>query len=885
MDAGSTQAQLTTRPVQFSGKYMFVNVSDPQGSLQIQVLNPSNNQVLATSLPISVDKTLQPVSWANGLADLSSFDGQPVEFQFTLTNGELYSFWVSSSATGASNGYVAANGPGLTGTTDTLGAGSYVLVSPGTTTLSQGQTQQFTATIFSATDQTVNWSISPNIGTISAAGLYTAPLTLTSNQTITVTAASAANPTEFGAATITLNSNVATFLGTDASTQGNWLVGYGADGYFIPNVSQSIPAYISFAAQNQQNYTWNPGTTDPRALQNPTGSAAMATTCFSTPNFDFDVNFTDGAAHRVALYALDWDGGGRSETIQIVNAQTNAVLDTRTVSNFSGGIYLIWSLSGHVKINVTLVSGANAVISGVFFGGAAQAGIVSVSVTPQIVGLTASQTQQFVASVSGTSNQGVTWSMNPQVGLLSATGFYTAPSTITTSQTVTITATSAADTTKSSTATVNLTTSGGGSGGTGGNSGGTNGTAVANFVSVDTATQGNWQGVYGAEGYSLANSSQSIPAYATFAVQNQANYTWNPNPADVRTLQLSGSTGRIASAWYNSPSFSFDINFTDGNQHQFELYALDWDNTGRAETIKVLDAGTNAVLDTRSISNFSAGLYLIWNISGHVTITVTCSGGPNAVISGAFFGGNSAVAVSPQSATLIASQNVQFTATVTGNPNHNVTWSMSPNVGTLTAGGLYTAPSTIIPQTITVTATSVADATKFASATVNLAVAGGATFVGTDSVTEGNWQGGYGSDGYSIANSSQSLPAYASFSPQGQQNYTWSPSTSDTRALETASGSGRAATTWFSTPTFTLNMNFSDTNSHQVALYALDWDKQGRSETVQIRDALSNTLLDARVISNFTNGVYLIWSLSGNVQITVTLTTGPNSVLSGVFFK
>jgi trimeric autotransporter adhesin len=50
-----------------------------------------------------------------------------------------------------------------------------------------------------------------------------------------------------------------------------------------------------------------------------------------------------------------------------------------------------------------------------------------------------------------------------------------------------------------------------------------------------------------------------------------------------------------------------------------------------------------------------------------------------------------------------------------------VTWSLSPNVGTISSGGLYTAPSTIAAnQTVTATATSAADNTKTASATVNL---------------------------------------------------------------------------------------------------------------------------------------------------------------------
>jgi hypothetical protein len=100
------------------------NVKDPQGSLQVQVLNSTTGAVLATSQTVSVDKTLQQITWS-GLSDLSAFANQPVQFQFTLTNGELYSFWVSASISGASNGYVAANGPGFTGPTDTLGVGSY----------------------------------------------------------------------------------------------------------------------------------------------------------------------------------------------------------------------------------------------------------------------------------------------------------------------------------------------------------------------------------------------------------------------------------------------------------------------------------------------------------------------------------------------------------------------------------------------------------------------------------------------------------------------------------------------------------------------------------------------------------------------------------------
>jgi hypothetical protein len=57
-------------------------------------------------------------------ADLAKLAGQAVRYRFHLRNGELYAFWVSPEASGASHGYVAAGGPGLTGMTDTVGAGA-----------------------------------------------------------------------------------------------------------------------------------------------------------------------------------------------------------------------------------------------------------------------------------------------------------------------------------------------------------------------------------------------------------------------------------------------------------------------------------------------------------------------------------------------------------------------------------------------------------------------------------------------------------------------------------------------------------------------------------------------------------------------------------------
>ena len=165
------------------------------------------------------------------------------------------------------------------------------------------------------------------------------------------------------------------------------------------------------------------------------------------------------------------------------------------------------------------------------------------------------------------------------------------------------------------------------------------GSATASFVKADTTTQGNWRASMEWMAMRLPNVGQSIPSYAVFAVQNQSNYTWAASTSDVRALLLPGGGGAIASTWYAKPTFNFDIKLIDGNTHQIALYALDWDSYRgvRAETIQVVDANSNAVLDTENLPSFTTGTYMVWNITGHVRINVTLTNGVNAVISGVFF--------------------------------------------------------------------------------------------------------------------------------------------------------------------------------------------------------------------------------------------------------
>jgi hypothetical protein len=331
----------------------------------------------------------------------------------------------------------------------------------------------------------------------------------------------------------------------------------------------------------------------------------------------------------------------------------------------------------------------------------------------------------------------------------------------------------------------------------------------AAFVGNDASTQGTWQAAYGADGYDIGQFGASLPSYATVNISGNANYVWNGSTSDSRALQEPGSSNRLAACWYSGSSFTIDVNITDGQTHQVALYALDWDSYGpRQEQIDVIDPGTGRVLDSETVSNFSGGQYLVWNVSGHVQFQVNnLVGGSNAVISGIFFGG---AAVS----------------------------------------------------------------------------AGSASFVGTDASTQGTWQAAYGSDGYDISQFGASLPSYATVNISGNANYVWNGSTSDSRALQEPGSSNRLAACWYSGSSLTIDVNISDGQTHQVALYALDWDSYGpRQEQIDVIDPVTGRVLDRETVSNFSGGQYLVWNVSGHVRFQVTnLVGGSNAVISGVFF-
>lgn len=123
MEAGEESATLTTRLVTFSGKHLFVNADCPEGVLRVEVLGEDGEVIPPFSLkncePIWMDGTRIRVSWDE--VDLGYLAGKPVRFRFRLRAGSLYSFWVSTTESGESNGYMGAGGPGFIRGRDLLG--------------------------------------------------------------------------------------------------------------------------------------------------------------------------------------------------------------------------------------------------------------------------------------------------------------------------------------------------------------------------------------------------------------------------------------------------------------------------------------------------------------------------------------------------------------------------------------------------------------------------------------------------------------------------------------------------------------------------------------------------------------------------------------------
>ncbi|MBZ5562525.1 MAG: hypothetical protein LAP13_08890 [Acidobacteriia bacterium] len=196
---------------------------------------------------------------------------------------------------------------------------------------------------------------------------------------------------------------------------------------------------------------------------------------------------------------------------------------------------------------------------------------VSITVSPSSASMGFDATQQFTATVSGTTNTGVAWSISPSSnGGISTSGLYTAPSaqipapttpqtvsvtpgpgpspvvnfavdTVPQSTSVTVTATSQADSTKSASATVTIN--------------------PLSLVAVGTCdTSGSCSG--GAVGVSAAPGGTLTLFLVGYGVGSNDTFSFSGNPGDV-TISAGSAQFCMTQAQSGIPSqpcVTFDIN-------------------------------------------------------------------------------------------------------------------------------------------------------------------------------------------------------------------------------------------------------------------------------------------------------------------------------------
>ena len=414
----------------------------------------------------------------------------------------------------------------------------------------------------------------------------------------------------------------------------------------------------------------------------------------------------------------------------------------------------------------------------------------------------------------------------------------------------------------------------------------------------DLSTAGNWYTAYGADGYSLAASSQSLPSYATFTQSNASLYTWASNPTDARALAVPGA-GRIAATWYNA-SFSLNIAFNDGKTHLVALYAVDYSNQNRAETIQIADPSTNNILDSESLANFSGGVYLIWNITGQVQINVTSTAGPNAVISGVFFGnggtsissssgsgngsGSGSQACPPTTANAVVFNGIDSTT--------QGAWKGAGNFNAPPASSslVYGKDGNILPDTegCDTSCNPFPSYVSFGPACVNSSTAGnlGSKPYSTHAyvaMVQGP-SGVMGAEPQNATNTNYFQCNFTDSNPAAPWALmvAWRPTTDTRENSEWYTCSGISS--------YYLEFSFGN-STHNFEVYVVD-DQDGgsnlRSEQLQVLDGDTDAVLyDSGSFTSFTGGLYYKWSITGHVKVKVinTSTNGTSAVINGAFFN
>lgn len=252
---------------------------------------------------------------------------------------------------------------------------SGIAITPGAAPIIEGQAQQFTAIASWDSAAEIAWSVASGPGQIDAAGIYTAPASVTLKTSAVIQAAAT-----FDGQVITANAMVAIYPHRDAITRGDWIGTYGIEGFILANNPQDtihtrLPAHVAqFSATRLDGtpvsvFTFPSSIGDARSLKESDGSNRACIVWNDASGFMLSFDFLDATPRLVSLYFVDFDGAipPRDQTITILNADNNAVLAQEQLQTFTGGVYLLWVLRGRIKIRI-VPNVRNAVACAVFFG-------------------------------------------------------------------------------------------------------------------------------------------------------------------------------------------------------------------------------------------------------------------------------------------------------------------------------------------------------------------------------------------------------------------------------------------------------------------------------------------------------------------------------------
>jgi len=171
-----------------------------------------------------------------------------------------------------------------------------------------------------------------------------------------------------------------------------------------------------------------------------------------------------------------------------------------------------------------------------------------------------------------------------------------------------------------------------------------------------------------------------------------------------------------------------------------------------------------------------------------------------------------------------------------------------------------------------------------------------ATFLGFDETTKGNWSTNniYGSDGfimlrYFYGRDCQAWPDYLSAADYdgftNRQLSLWKNATTSTLLTSPISYCARYLGALDTPTSGSIKIYVNDAQPHQLALYACDYNKAGREETIELTDLQGHVLAPACTVSHFELGKWLRFKFSGNLQIRINnQKTGSTAVLSALMF-